>query len=141
MRPIRPRAGATIALFALSAILVGCGRATPGPGASSGQRLYAMNCQSCHGAEGQGVRGMQPPLAGTPVPVGDPDVLLGWVMYGQRPAALPRGAYAGVMPQFAYLTDDDLAALLTHVRGSFGNHAEPVPPSRVAAMRRAHPHG
>ena len=141
MGPTLARAGAATALLALSAILVGCGSEAPGPGASPGARLYAMNCQSCHGAEGQGVRGMQPPLAGTPVPVGDPDVLLGWVMYGQRPAVLPRGAYAGVMPQFSYLTDADLAALLTHVRSSFGNHAAPVLPSQVAAMRSAHPRG
>jgi mono/diheme cytochrome c family protein len=100
-----------------------------------------MNCQSCHGAEGEGVRGMQPPLAGTPVPLGDAKVLLGWVMYGERPAVLPRGIYAGVMPQFGYLTDADLAALLTHVRASFGNKAAPVLPAQVAGVRRAHPRG
>ncbi len=138
MGPAALRAGV---LLALAGMLAGCGPGAPGPGASAGARVYAMNCRSCHGAEGQGVRGMQPPLAGTPVPLGDPEVLLGWVMYGQRPAALPRGAYAGVMPQFAYLTDADLAAVLTHVRSSFGNHAAPVLPAEVAAVRRAHPHG
>ena len=90
---------------------------------------------------GEGVRGMQPPLAGTPVPLGDTDVLLGWVMYGKRPVVLPRGAYAGVMPQFAFLTDADLAAVLSHVRTSFGNHAPPVTQQQVAAVRRAHPQG
>jgi len=84
---------------------------------------------------------MQPPLAGTPVPLGDTDVLLGWVMYGKRPVVLPRGAYAGVMPQFAFLTDADLAAVLSHVRTSFGNHAPPVTQQQVAAVRRAHPQG
>ena len=84
---------------------------------------------------------MQPPLAGTPVPLGDADVMLAWVMYGQRPTVLPRGAYAGVMPQFAFLTDADLAALLTHVRSSFGNHATPITPEMVGAVRRAHPQG
>jgi len=139
--PAPIRAGALMALLLLVALATGCRPAAPGPGASPGARLYAMNCQSCHGAEGQGVRGMQPPLAGTPVPLGDPDVLLGWVMYGERPAVLPRGTYAGVMPQFAYLTDADLAALLTHVRASFGNNAAPVLPAQVAAVRRAHPRG
>jgi len=135
------RARALAALLLLAGACAGCGSAAPGAGASPGARLYAMNCQTCHGAEGQGVRGMQPPLAGTPVPLGDADVLLGWVMYGERPTVLPRGAYAGVMPQFAYLTDADLAALLSHVRASFGNHASPVPQAQVAAVRRAHPKG
>jgi len=84
---------------------------------------------------------MQPPLAATPVPLGDAGVMLAWVMYGQRPAALPRGVYAGVMPQFAYLTDADLAALVTHVRSSFGNQASAITPAMVGAMRRAHPQG
>jgi len=124
-----------------AAFIAACGPARPAADASPGERLYAMNCRSCHGAAGEGVRGMQPPLAGTPVPNGAPDVLLAWVMYGRRPAVLPRGVYAGVMPQFAYLTDTDLAALLTWVRGSFGNHAAPITPQMVASARLAHPGG
>jgi mono/diheme cytochrome c family protein len=81
---------------------------------------------------------MQPPLAGTPVAIGDPAELLGWVMFGRRPAALPAGVYHGVMPQFGYLSDDELATILTHVRSSFGNHAPPVTPAMVAAARAAH---
>jgi mono/diheme cytochrome c family protein len=78
---------------------------------------------------------VQPPLAATAVTVGDPDELLGWVMYGRRPAALPQGRYRGMMPQFAYLADADLAEVLTHVRSSFGNHAAPVTPAMVARAR------
>jgi mono/diheme cytochrome c family protein len=121
-------------------LVAACGPSIPS-GASPGARLYAVNCQGCHGSNGEGVRGMQPPLAGTPVPAGDARVMLGWVMYGERPAALPRGVYAGVMPQFSFLTDADLAAVLTHVRTNFGNHAPPVTVDEVAAVRRAHPGG
>ena len=125
-------------LLIAAALTSACGSAGPGAAAGPGARLYATNCQSCHGPNGEGVRGMQPPLAGTPLPLGDPDGLLGWVMFGLRPAALPRGRYAGVMPQFAFLTDADLAALLTHVRASFGNHAAAITPEMVAAARLAH---
>jgi mono/diheme cytochrome c family protein len=138
MRGGAPRARAVMAVFAaglLAAVACGGGKkAAPAPG----ERLYALNCVACHQQHGEGVRGMQPPLAGTPVPVGDPSVLLAWVMFGERPAALPRGQYAGVMPQFAYLKDADLAALLTYVRRSFGNHASEVTPEMVAAARAAH---
>jgi len=131
-----------LALVALATVMLGgCGtrssttaEAPPSPG----QRLYVANCLSCHQRDGAGVAGVQPPLAGTPVPTGDADTLIRWVLFGDRPAALPRGAYSGVMPQFGYLADADVAALLTYVRGAFGNHAEPITPEMVAAARAAH---
>jgi cytochrome c oxidase cbb3-type subunit 2 len=135
------RPAARLLLGLMAALAAACGPARPAVDATPGARLYAVNCSGCHGAAGAGVRGMQPPLAGTPVPNGAPDVLLDWVMYGHRPAALPRGIYAGVMPQFAFLTDADLAVVLSWVRSSFGNHAGPVTPQMVAAARLAHPRG
>jgi cytochrome c oxidase cbb3-type subunit 2 len=137
----RLRTAARLMLVLLGASVAACGPARPAADATPGARLYAVNCSGCHGANGAGVRGMQPPLAGTPVPNGEPDALLAWVMYGHRPAALPRGIYAGVMPQFSYLTDADLAVVLTWVRSSFGNHAAPVTSQMVAKVRLAHPGG
>jgi len=121
-------------------LIAGCGGdgATPTAPATPGARLYVANCIACHQPNGEGVAGLQPPLAGTPVTIGDAPDLLGWVMFGQRPAALPKGLYGGVMPQFSYLSDADLAALLTHVRSSFGNHAPSVTPPMVAEARAAH---
>lgn len=133
------RRHACLGLILATTLLAACGPTPPAAAVNPAARLYAINCSGCHGAAGQGVRGMQPPLAGTPVPNGGADVLLAWVMYGRRPAALPRGQYAGVMPQFAYLKDEDLAALLTWVRASFGNRAAPVTRSMVAAARLAQP--
>lgn len=119
-------------------VVAGCGGGAPPAAATPGARLYVANCLACHQPNGEGVKGLQPPLAGTPVTIGDAADLLGWVMFGQRPAALPKGEYGGVMPQFSYLSDADLAALLTHVRSSFGNHAPPVTPAMVAEARAAH---
>ena len=122
-----------------TAVLVACGPgAGPATPPSPGARLYANNCLACHQKNGEGVPNVQPPLAGTPVPVGDPGELLGWVLYGERPASLPRGRYSGVMPQFSYLSDEDLAALLSYVRSNFGNAAPPITPAMVAAARAAH---
>jgi mono/diheme cytochrome c family protein len=128
-----------VLLLCVGASLGGCGgSAKPVVADSPGARLYLSNCAACHRGDGSGIRGLQPPLAGTPVAIGEPEPLLGWVMYGRRPAALPRGGYAGVMPQFAYLADEDLAALLSYVRSSFGNRAAPVTAAMVAAARAAH---
>jgi mono/diheme cytochrome c family protein len=118
--------------------LSGCQQAPPDPLAhTAGAKVYRNNCLACHQAQGQGVAGVQPPLAQTPVPTGDVNTLLRWVMYGQRPAALPAGQYSGVMPQFSYLSDAELAAVLTYVRASFGNHASAVTSDAVKAVRQA----
>jgi mono/diheme cytochrome c family protein len=126
------------ALALLAALLAsGCGPSPAPKPADRGARLYVTNCMACHQEHGEGVAGLQPPLSGTPVPNGDPAVLAAWVMFGVRPSALPRGHYANVMPQFAFLSDADLAALLTYVRGSFGNHAGAVTPEFIAGVRAA----
>jgi mono/diheme cytochrome c family protein len=132
-------AGVRLVLVAVLAAAAGCGSGGgPATPPSPGARLYANNCLACHQKGGEGVPGVQPPLAGTSVPVGDPGELLGWVLYGERPASLPRGRFAGVMPQFSYLSDDDLATLLSYVRSSFGNAAAPITPAMVAEARAVH---
>jgi mono/diheme cytochrome c family protein len=40
-------------------------------------------------------------------------------------------------PMGAALSDSDLAAVLTYIRGSWGNKASPVTPDDVKAMRSA----
>jgi mono/diheme cytochrome c family protein len=134
------RTGAARLAVALlgAALASGCGDRPKPLADSPGARLYVANCIACHQADGGGVPTMQPPLAGTPVTVGEPAELLAWVMYGRRPRALPAGAYHGVMPQFSYLSDAELATLLSWVRASFGNHAPPLTTDMVAAARAAH---
>lgn len=135
-----------VPVLAATAWLAACGGGDPGaaatasnvPAASPGARLYVQNCIACHQRDGQGVPGVQPALAGTALTVGDPEPLLAWVMFGVRPESLPKGEYRGVMPQYAYLSDADLAALITHVRSSFGNSASAVGPDLVAKVRAAH---
>lgn len=136
-----PRGCLTGAIVGLAIAALGGCSPSPAPGAASvspGARLYAANCAACHRPDGSGVPSVQPPLAGTPVAVGPPAELLGWVLYGHRPAALPRGVYAGAMPQFSYLADADVAVLLTYVRASFGNHAQAITPAMVQAARASH---
>jgi mono/diheme cytochrome c family protein len=58
-----------------------------------------------------------------------------WVLYGVRPASLPRGGYSGVMPQFNFLSDADAAAVITYVRTSFSNAASPITAGEIAAVR------
>ncbi|MFO0335059.1 MAG: c-type cytochrome [Pseudomonadota bacterium] len=138
-----PHAGRACAFVVLVLALAACGGGESAPGSTGaaapdpGARLYVQNCIACHPRNGEGVPGVQPALAGTASVVGDPRALLAWVMYGERPASLPKGAYRGVMPHYAYLKDEELALLLTHVRTNFGNAAAPITPAMVAEVRAA----
>lgn len=124
----------------LLVILGGCGGGTvagPDTAAVSGARLYARHCSACHQQDGKGLGEAQPALAGAPTVAGEPEPLIRWLLFSERPATLPPRRGAMVMPAFAWLSDGDLAALLTHVRGGFGNRFPPVTPEMVTAARGA----
>ena len=81
--------------------------------------------------------GMQPVLGGSATVNGDPAALAAWVMHGVRPATSPAGKHRSVMPQFTYLKDEELAAVLTHLRSQWGNQATPLTAADIAAVRAA----
>jgi mono/diheme cytochrome c family protein len=146
MHPSIVRLAPVLLAGVLTAGLAACGGGEPASTAATtssapptpGARAYMTNCIACHQRNGEGVKGVYPAVAGAPSVTGEPGVLLAWVMYGVRPETLPKGQYRGVMPQYAYLKDEELAAMLTHVRGSFGNSASPITPEMVAQARAAH---
>lgn len=108
------------ALFAALAVPALASAATP-------QSQFLDNCSACHQATGKGVKGAFPALAGSPLVQGDPKIVITTVLNGR----------AG-MPAFKDdLTDADLAAILTYVRGSWGNKASAIKPAEVVAARNA----
>lgn len=102
-----------------------------------GRRVYA-NCQACHQADGSGVPGNYPPLAASPWVAGDPVTLAHIVLHGVQGEWISKGAtFNQAMPGWSHLSDDQIAAVLTYVRGSFGNDAGAVAPDLVLAAREA----
>ncbi len=79
---------------------------------------------------------MYPSLAGSAVVLGDPALMASWIVRGRRPPVTPAGRYPTVMPQFPWLKATDVAALLTYLRSSFGNHAAAVDPDAMAKALR-----
>jgi mono/diheme cytochrome c family protein len=125
------------ALLIVAAQLAACA-ATAGPPASaaSGQSAYAGNCLACHQADGAGVRGFQPALVGSPWVRGDIQALATFVLTGGFDSGARKGgANENVMPPFRHLDDATLAAILTYVRQTFGEHAGPVSAADVALAR------
>lgn len=97
-----------------------------------GAQLYQNNCAACHQANGKGIPGAFPPLAGSKVVNDeDPEMLIRIVLqgydarpeYGQMPAFLGR------------LTDEEIAAIATHERSSWDNSAPKVTAEEVAEIR------
>jgi len=98
----------------------------------TGARLFDANCTACHQQNAQGIPGVYPSLAGSPIVLGDPKPMVRWIVKGVRPASMPAGRFGTVMPQFAWMKDTDAAALVTFLRSNFGNHASPVDPATAA---------
>ncbi len=102
-----------------------------------GRRVY-NNCMACHQRDGGGVAGNYPPLDGSEWVGGSPDALAALVLHGlQGPIEVAGQTYNQVMPQWGHLSDEQIAAVLTYVRGSWGNRAPPVSSELVAAVRAA----
>jgi mono/diheme cytochrome c family protein len=129
----------SVVLAAAILVLSGCGGgASSGPGGPDrGAKVYGTHCASCHQRDGQGVGQTQPALAGSATASGDPGKLIAWVLFGVRPDTNRPTRSIAAMPQFYWLGDEDLAAVLTHVRTHFGNTAAPITAAEVAAVRAA----
>jgi cytochrome c oxidase subunit 2 len=93
-----------------------------------GEEVYNTNCAACHQANGQGVPGAFPAIAGSAVAMGPLDAHLDIILNGK-----PNTAMAAFGPQ---LSDADLAAVTTYQRNAFGNDTgDVVQPSTVKAAR------
>jgi mono/diheme cytochrome c family protein len=115
------------------------------PGAD-GARVYAASCVACHQPTGAGVPGAFPPLVKhVPALLGQPtgrEYLIKAVLFGLEGKVRIEGAdYQNVMPPWNALSDGDLAAVLNHVSGSWGNQSivpagfKPFGPGEVKAGR------
>lgn len=104
-----------------------------------GKKLFTANCVSCHQQSGEGVPGQYPPLAGSPIVLGNPAGPKRILLHGLKgPITVEGATFNGNMPAFgARLSDEYIGAILTYVRQAWGNDAGPVPPESVAATRAA----
>ncbi|MBB2484952.1 cytochrome c [Mitsuaria sp. WAJ17] len=101
-----------------------------------GAELYKTHCQSCHGEQGQGRPGVYPPLKGSRLVTQDsPLNLVRLVQQGGFAPATPEHPRPFGMPPFAGSFDaEQLAALLSHVRNSWGQQAGALSARQVQAL-------
>jgi mono/diheme cytochrome c family protein len=104
------------------------------PGAS----VYIDNCAACHRTDGHGYTRVFPALAGNPVlQTADATSLINIVLNGGTLPATHTAPSTFTMPAFAWrLSDQEVADVVSFVRGSWGNKGQPVKASDVANLRK-----
>ncbi|MEO8710739.1 MAG: cytochrome c [Parafilimonas sp.] len=106
------------------------------PAKQSGSELYKQYCLSCHQVNGSGVPRMNPPLIKTSYVTGDKKKLIKWVLQGSvENVPIDGNYYSNNMPAQNYLTDQQIADVLTYIRSSFGNKASAVTAAEVKTVR------
>jgi cytochrome c oxidase subunit 2 len=100
---------------------------TPDELKAKGEAVYNANCAACHQANGQGVPGTFPAIAGSKVATGPKEGHINIVMNGRSGTA---------MAPFKHLSDVDIASVITYQRNSFGNSTgDAVQPSEINQHR------
>jgi mono/diheme cytochrome c family protein len=95
----------------------------------AGQGVYATNCAGCHQDQGQGAPRIAAALAGSKTVIGRPDMSLRVLLNGKD------GPIGEMPPLGQSLSDEQLAQVLTYIRGSFGNSAAPIHPEAAKEFR------
>jgi mono/diheme cytochrome c family protein len=102
-----------------------------------GARIYQDRCAQCHQAAGEGVPRVYPPLAGNhAILMRNPVNAVRMVLNGGFPPSTRGNPRPYGMPPFAHvLGDSEVAAVVTYIRGAWGNRAAPVSTLEVASAR------
>ena len=102
----------------------------------SGKQTFAGLCAACHQPTGKGLEGLAPPLADSEWVLGDPERIVKVVMHGLRGPIKVKGvAYSYDMPAAGFLTDEQIAGVLTYIRREWDHAAPPVPVDLVQKIR------
>lgn len=108
----------------------------------AGKKVYTTVCMACHQANGQGLPGAFPPLAGSEWVTGSEERLIRIALHGlQGPVKVKGADYNSLMPPTGRvpgsgfnLSDDRIAHVLTYIRQEWGNQAGPITPEKVAEV-------
>ena len=109
-----------------------------------GKEIYNRDghCATCHQPKGQGLHASGfPPLINTDWVLGDEERLIKLTLYGlMGPMEVLGKHYPGNVPMTPWggmLNDEEIAAVLTYVRNSFGNRAPVISAATVKKVREA----
>lgn len=106
---------------------------------SLGKSVYESDCASCHGLRGEGKPPHYPPLAGNQSIQMDSAVnAIRMVLNGGYPPGTSGNPMPHGMPPFSVsLSDDEVAAVVSYIRTSWGNTGAPVSAAEANQLRAA----
>jgi nitrite reductase (NO-forming) len=101
-----------------------------------GKQTYMQTCFVCHQMDGNGIPGQIPPLARSEFLMADEDRAVRIVLQGlSGEITVNDKKFNGTMVPLNYLTDDQVANVLTYVKNSFGNSGDAVSAGLVRRVR------
>jgi mono/diheme cytochrome c family protein len=107
------------------------------PVMQAGAAIYRDQCSACHGLDGHGVPQLFPSVADSSMARStDPTTSIRIVLRGARSVATAAEPTAPGMPSYGWqLSDEQVAAVLTYIRNTWGGSAAAVPPRAVTKAR------
>jgi glucose/arabinose dehydrogenase/mono/diheme cytochrome c family protein len=104
--------------------------------AGTGSQIYFRYCSSCHQMDGEGDGNRFPPVAQSDWVNGDKNKLIDVVLNGLHGPITIRGkSYNNSMPSHSFLSDADIAQVLTYVRKTFNNNTDSITEVQVKNVR------
>ena len=110
-----------------------------------GVAAFKTVCQTCHGADGNGVKSLAPPLNRSDWVMGDKRRLIPILLYGLNGPVMVNGTmyqppeYNAEMPAIGNnkeLTDEDIAQLLSYIRNAWGNKGSRITRDDIGDARQ-----
>lgn len=107
---------------------------------AAGRQLFTGTCSVCHQANGEGLKGVFPPLAKSDYIAADPKRIVNAMLHGVSGKVTVNGVeYNSVMPPMTQLADDEVANIATFVLNSWGNPGGQVTKEQATAARAENP--
>jgi mono/diheme cytochrome c family protein len=104
---------------------------------SGGTLIYQTYCQNCHGASGEGLNGLIPPLTDSLYLKTNKAALACAIKYGIKgKISIANKLYEGEMPA-NNLAPIEIAKVLTYIANSFGNKMSIISSEKVEAELRS----
>ena len=106
---------------------------------SSGEKIFAAKCASCHQTNGLGIAGQYPPLAGSEWVTSDPGIITNIILKGLKGEIVVKGETYGTTAAInmaaVAINDSEIANVVSYVRQAWGNNAEEIFEDEVASIR------
>ncbi|NJB72151.1 putative membrane-bound dehydrogenase-like protein [Saonia flava] len=108
---------------------------------ATGRQKYLNLCASCHGTQGEGMARFAPPLKQSEWVTGEDYKLTMILLYGMEGTVTVNGKKYDIpeilpsMPSFSTLQNEEIAAIITYIRNSWGHTASEVSSRTVGGIR------